>query len=97
MHGKPHKFDNPDIRGITTSIHSHDRKTKYIGQRKTFHDPDVTVLHHRTKCAWAAFMRQRLELTSRIYPLKDRSKRFDAAVTPVIMYTQQEHGLQLRH
>eukprot|EP00973_Karenia_brevis_P085813 11903845-Karenia_brevis.AAC.1 len=71
---------------MQVEILPYDGHTKYLGRKLTFHDQSQTELQNRIAAAWGKFNQFRHELTSRIYPLTDRLRLFDAVVTATVLY-----------
>jgi len=75
-----------DVADLKIEILLASDSVKYLGRKISFENADGIELGNRTRAAWAKFMSNKQELTSRSYSLKDRLRLLDAIVSPTLLY-----------
>ena len=85
-------FDNIKIEILTKSD-----SARYLGQKVTFEDQETEEVKNRLKAAWAAFLKDRQELTSKGYRLCYRLRLFNMVVTSTMTYASGTWTLTQKH
>ena len=82
---------------MNIEILTRNESVKYLGQKISFCQQEVTEIKSRIRAAWATFHKYGQELTSKNYMLKHRLRVFDATVSPTVCYAAGTWALNKEH
>ena len=94
---KSRKQQEVTIDNIKIEVMQTNECAKYLGYKITFEEHDTADIKSSLKSAWAAFHKNRQELTSRSYRPCHRLRLFNMLTTPTLTYASGTWTLSKTH